>query len=286
MQLETIEEPTEELESFELGSIIHSILYEFYSALKEKNITLSQCDDVAFSKAEKLIFTIAEKKIEKLRLNSTMIFFEREKILGIAGNKKKSILYKFLEEERNNSEGYVPQYFEMGFGQFKNSKDDDADEFFIGDVKVRGKIDRIDVNRVDNTYKIIDYKLSGKKPTKIDLETGVSLQLPLYLYASKKLIEAELNKEFEPAAAIIYSLKLNNKDFGKKNIHISSSRTPSEEDLLKSNEELIKICSKFIPAYVEQIVSGKFNLSTLEDRESKVCRFCDFKSICRIQDVL
>ncbi|MCK7523385.1 MAG: hypothetical protein MZV64_39905 [Ignavibacteriales bacterium] len=71
-------------------------------------------------------------------------------------------------------------------------------------------------------------------------------------YASKKLIEAELNKEFDPAAAIIYSLKLSNKDFGKKNIHISSSRTPSEDDLLKSNEELIKICSEFIPAYVNK----------------------------------
>ncbi|MCK7523386.1 MAG: PD-(D/E)XK nuclease family protein [Ignavibacteriales bacterium] len=95
-----------------------------------------------------------------------MIFFEREKILGIAGNKKKSILYKFLEEERNNAEGYVPQYFEMGFGQFKNSKEENADEFFIGDVKVRGKIDRVDVNPDDNTYKVIDYKLSGKRASK------------------------------------------------------------------------------------------------------------------------
>jgi ATP-dependent helicase/nuclease subunit B len=33
LQLETIEEPTEELESFELGSIIHSILYEFYNTI-------------------------------------------------------------------------------------------------------------------------------------------------------------------------------------------------------------------------------------------------------------
>ena len=173
----------------------------------------------------------------------------------------------------------------MGFGQFKNSKDDGA-ELFIGDVKVRGKIDRVDVNSVDNTYKVIDYKLSGKKPTKADLETGISLQLPLYLYASKKLIEAELNKEIDPAAAIIYSLKLSNKDFGKKNIHISTSKSPSEDDLLKSNEELIKICGEFIPAYVKNITEGKFNLSMLEDRESKVCRFCDFKSICRIQDVI
>ncbi|MEO8232262.1 MAG: hypothetical protein ABI638_08260 [Ignavibacteriota bacterium] len=99
------------------------------------------------------------------------------------------------------------------------------------------------------------------------------------------MIEAELREEFNPAAAIIYSLKLSNKDFGEKKIHISSSRNPKEDELIKSNEELIKICNEFIPAYVDKIVHGKFNLSTLEDRENKVCRFCDFKSICRIQEV-
>lgn len=284
LQLETIEEPTEELESFELGSIIHSILYEFYSTLKEKSIILSQCDDETFKLTEKLIFSIAEKSLDKLRLNSTLVFYEREKILGIAGDRKKSILYKFLEEERNSSDGFIPQYFEMGFGQFKNSNDKDADEFLIGDVKVRGKIDRVDIDDANESYKVIDYKLSGKRPTKKELETGISLQLPLYLYVSKILIEADMNKEFNPAAAVIYSLKLSNKDFGGKNIHISSSRSPGEEELLQSNKELINICNEFIPAYVENIVNGKFNLSKLDDRENKVCRFCDFKSICRIQE--
>ena len=187
LQLETIEEPTEELESFELGSIIHSILYEFYNELKKRKIILSQCDDVTFKLAEKLIFSIAAKKIDKLRLTSTMIFFEREKILGIAGNKKKSILYKFLEEERNNSEGFIPQYFEIGFGHFKNSKEENTDDFFIDDVKVRGKIDRIDVKHDTNEYKVIDYKLSGKKPTKNDLEKGLSLQLTALFICFQKV---------------------------------------------------------------------------------------------------
>lgn len=285
LQLETIEEPNEELESFELGSIIHSILYEFYKTINEKQFIISGCSDEIFKEIEKMIFYIAEQKLDKLRLNSSLIFFEREKILGIGGNRKKSILYKFLEEERNNTEGYKPEYFEMSFGKFKNQKDDEVDEMLIGDVKVRGKIDRVDVKSDENTYKVIDYKLSGRRPAKKELEMGLSLQLPLYLYASKKMIEAELKKEFIPAAAIIYSLKLSNKDFGERKIHISSSRNPKEDELIKSNEELIKICNEFIPAYVDKIVHGKFNLSILEDRENKVCRFCDFKSICRIQEV-
>ncbi len=287
LQLEMIEEPTEELESFELGSIVHSILYEFYKTIKENDTILAECDDEIFSRAENLIFNIAEKKIEKLHLNSSLVFYEKEKILGIAGNRKNSILYKFLEEERKNTDGYFPGYFELEFGQFNKSARDDAKELFIGDVRVRGKIDRIDVKLESNRFKILDYKLGGKKPPVKELQTGISLQLPLYLFASKKFIEAELNQNYNPAAAIIYSLKLIKNDFGKKIIHtLSSKKNINEEDLIKSNEDLINICNEFIPAYVDKIANGKFNLSLLEDRDNKVCRFCDFKSICRIQDVI
>jgi len=196
------------------------------------------------------------------------------------------MLYKFLEEESKSSEGYLPEYFELEFGQFNKSQKDETQEMLVGDVKVRGKIDRVDINKTSNHFKVLDYKLGGKKPTVKDLLNGISLQLPLYLYASKKLIEAELSSNYDPAAAIIYSLKLNNNDFGKKSVHTLNARKKlSEDDLIKSNEELIKICNEVIPAYVNKIVEGKFNLSQLEDRENKVCRFCDFKSICRIQDV-
>ncbi len=287
LHLEIIEEPTEELESFELGSIVHSILYEFYKTIKEENVIISDCTDEVFRQTEKLIFKIAEKKIDKLHLNSSFVFYEKEKILGIAGDKKNSILYKFLEEERKNSDGYLPEYFELEFGQFKKSSNDNSKELYVGDVRVRGKVDRIDIRLDKGHFKVIDYKLGGKKPTAKELQTGISLQLPLYLYASKKLIEAELNKNFDPAAAIIYSLKLNKNEFGKKVIHILSARKNLvEEDLIKSNADLINICNEFIPAYVDKIANGKFNLSQLEDRENKVCRFCDFKSICRIQEMV
>ena len=286
LQLESIEEPSEELESFELGSIVHSILYDFYKSIKEKNITLTKCNDETFKRAEKLLFAIAEKKIEKMHLNSPVIFYEKEKIFGIGGNKKNSILYKFLEEERNNDDGYLPQYFELEFGSFKKNVVDSENDLLVGAVKVRGKIDRVDIDSEQKRFKVIDYKLGGKKPTVNELLTGISLQLPLYLYASKKLIEADLKDNFDPASTDIYSLKLSSGDFGRKTVHtLGSSKKISEKDIIKSNEAMIKICSDFIPAYVEKIVNGKFNLSTLEDRDNKVCKYCDFISICRVREV-
>lgn len=284
LHLESVEEPSEELESLELGSVVHSILFEFYKTIKEKKIILADCSEEEFRKAEKIIFRIAEDKIEKLRLTTSLMFFEREKILGVAGNRKNSILFKFLEEERRSKNGFVPEYFEKTFGKFYKTSGDDSPDVYVSDVKVRGKIDRIDIDKSKNYFKVIDYKLGGNKPRKSDIETGISLQLPLYVYASKKLIESELNNECLPAAAVIYSLKLNKSEFGEKNIYLSNAKNLSEVELIKLNEELIKICDEFIPEYVNRISEGKFHLSQLEDRENKVCRFCDFKSICRIQE--
>jgi ATP-dependent helicase/DNAse subunit B len=82
-------------------------------------------------------------------------------------------------------------------------------------------------------------------------------------------------------------LKFNENDFGKKNISIKSRRSKTEkiEEEISDSEEMIKICLEMINKFTAEISQGKFHLSTLKNRETKVCRFCDFKRICRIQEV-
>ena len=288
LHLTALEEPTEELEAFELGTLLHSILYEFYSTLKEWKLVLAGSNDSDFARAEKLIFKVAENKIEELKLSSALTFYEKEKILGIEGNKRNSILYKFLNEERDSRDGFIPQYFEMSFGDVKNPKGEKLSgnkKFKAAGVNVRGKIDRVDLNETEKTIKVIDYKLTGRKPAKNDLLTGISLQLPLYLYAAKKLINAELNENYDPLGSEIYSLKFNEKDFGPKLIRSDNSRSYDKERLIEMSGEMINVCLGSIEKYVDQISSGKFNLTTLEDRENKVCGYCSFRSICRIQEI-
>jgi ATP-dependent helicase/nuclease subunit B len=287
LHLSTLEEPTEELEAFELGSLLHAILFEFYTGLKRENIILQGADDKAFIKTEKLLFKIARDKIDKLKLNSSLSFFEKEKILGIDDDKRNSILYKFLVEERNSTDGFIPEFFELAFGKVDKLTGDNSlsgEEFEIGDVKVRGKIDRVDINEKDGFIKIVDYKLSGNRPKQNDLQSGLSLQLPLYLYAAKELIKSQLNKNYEPFGAEIYSLKFNQKDFGSKLAGIGRAKNDKDK-MVHLAEEMINICIESISKYVKEISSGKFNLSQLEDRENKVCKYCNFRSICRIQEV-
>ncbi len=297
LRLETIAEPMEELEAFEYGSLIHSILYEFYTKLKEKGIVLSDCSNEEFKSAEELLFKIAERRFDELNLNPEFSFYEREKLLGINGKRTQSLLYKFLEEERKNDDGYVPEFFELSFGKVKEEKYSKKfkEGVIAGSVKLKGKIDRIDINEKEKTLKVIDYKLGGTKPTAEDLSTGISLQLPLYLFAAKELIKSELGTEYKsvnsriyrPADAQIFSLKYNEKDFGKKSISLKSRRSKSEniEEAIDAAEEMIKICLEMVNKFTEDISRGKFHLSTLKNRETKVCRYCDFKRICRIQEV-
>ncbi len=288
LHLTTLEEPTEEIEALEMGSLLHTILFGFYSTITEKGIKLQGASPEEFKECEEIIFKIAKEKIDKLNLNSALTFYEKEKILGIEGDRRKSLLYKFLVNERDTADGFVPKYFELAFGElnkFSGDKSMAESEFEIEGVKVRGKIDRVDLNENNGTIKVIDYKLSGKKPSREDLKSGLSLQLPLYMYVAKELISAQLNKKFEPSGSVIYSLKYSEKEFGQLPIKLTGKRTPNEDELIEDSREMIEICIDSIKKYTQQIAEGKFNLSVLEDRENKVCKYCDFKSICRIQDV-
>ena len=289
LKLEPPEEPTEEIEALEMGSLLHNILFEFYVKIKEEGIILAGADEKIIDRAEEIIFSIAEEKLSNTNCTSPINFFEKEKILGVNGDHKKSILYLFLLEEQKSEDGFIPEYFEISFGGIKkdaSGTDSLLTELSAGEVKVRGKIDRVDINQPNKKFRVVDYKLSGKKPTLDDLKRGISLQLPLYMYAAKKLIKAQFNYDADPSSAEIYSLKFNQKSFGKIIIKPTTSRTQLDENELEAlNQKIISECVEAINNYVKLILEGKFNLSRLHDRENKVCRYCSFRAVCRIQDI-
>ncbi len=285
LKLDILEEPTEEIEALELGSLIHSILFTFYTAVKSENIVLNNCSDRTFAKAEKLLFTIAETRVKEVNFNSPLSFFEREKIFGIGGDRKNSILYKFLLEEKENEEGYIPEFFEAGFGRIQEEKGEKVllKELQTGEVKLRGKIDRVDINKDEKTFKVYDYKTGKSRLSKQDIYDGIQLQLPVYLYAAKEIIKSEMDESYEPSGALIYSLKYNSSDFGRN--EISFGRNPDEEEIIKKYNQMIDISLEAVKKYVNGIGKGDFRLSQLDKREEKACRFCGFRAVCRIQEV-
>lgn len=288
LKLEPAQAPSEDFEALEMGSLLHKILYEFYTKLTEQKIILAGCSDKNFQKAKKLLFEIARQNISKANFKSFFSFYDQEKILGINGNEQNSILYQFLLQETSSDSGFVPMFFETAFGELEK---DDTNRTQRVKIKtrntfLRGKIDRIDVDVENGVFNIIDYKLSGKKPSIDEVANGISLQIPLYMFAAAQLIKSQLNKDMQPQNGYIYSLKFSEKEFGKKIVSLlRAAEKKTDVELINSNIEMMKICVDAIDKYSSLISEGKFNLSTLKDRENKVCAYCDFRSVCRIQEV-
>ena len=290
LKLKPLEEPSEEIEALEMGSLLHNILYEFYKAIKGKGIIISQASDKDFNYARKILFRIAEEQIIQGNFNSPVTFYEKEKILGIKGKRENSILYLFLKTEREKNENFIPEFFEEAFGSLYSDKrnmeqKNSVKELRAGNVKIRGKIDRIDIDNTENTFEVVDYKLSGIRPNREELDEGLSLQLPLYMYAAKELINAQLEKDLNPDVPKIYSLKFKEAEFGKNAVNLGLKKNSSLQEKKKVLNKLIEECLNSVEKYVEAIKTGKFNLTTLKDRENKVCRYCSFKAICRIQEI-
>ncbi len=147
LKIQPLEEPTEEAEPIELGSVLHSILYEFYSKIIKDKIPIGAQGTKEFVNLKDILFDIAEEKITKLNLNSPLAFFEKEKILGIDGNKEFSILFKFLQQETEISTSFKPSLFEYSFGSISKRQNSNTNvPIQIDDLKLRGTIDRIDVD--------------------------------------------------------------------------------------------------------------------------------------------
>jgi ATP-dependent helicase/nuclease subunit B len=281
LNIKVIEEPTEDIEPIEMGRILHAILFEFYVEMRKKKIQLINCSDNEFEIAKRTIIQIAEKKLEKSFFKSPITFHDREKIIGINGIFENSILYRFLLFERNNSEpNYIPKYFEVGFGKLNDEKSDESlstsEPLLIDGIKLRGKIDRIEINDEEKKFNVVDYKLNGKKPSGPEFKAGVSLQLPLYLYATADLLEKKYGEKFSPNEMFIYSLKYKNDEFGKKLIN---------PKIYKNVDEVISDTLSHIKNYVDAISNGEFTLSPHDKRKSIVCKNCSFNLACRIDEV-
>ena len=290
LKLTPLEEPTEELEPMEMGLLLHAILEQFMKTVKEQNLNLQ----LEKEKARKLLFAIAQEKIDKLNIHSSLSFWEFEKILGVNGNKNDSLLSLFLEKEAAREDNFDATYFEVPFGRLRSDDGQRSTKLSLNlssNAKLRGKIDRIDVNFDEKHFKVYDYKLSGKKPNEEDLQLGISLQIPLYLFAAQQILQNELGEQFLPAAGIIYSLKFSADDFGPDELKAVKGKSYDKandeikEQIIHANEELISQALQKIDELITGISSGVYHLSKLEKREEKVCRMCSFKSVCRIQEV-
>lgn len=291
LRLNVLKELEEGLTPLERGGVIHEILFTFYVARRKNKLPpLFECSDIQFERAVNDLLSIARKKLDELNVPDVLWDIDKEMFLG--GENKKGMLQTFLEGERERRLDVRPAYFEVAFGpRVGGKKQSDPlirhDEVIsAGNVQLRGKVDRIEVG--ESAFTIVDYKTGMSTPKLEDIALGVSLQLPLYLYAVEEILSEKVGGPLTPAAGVYYRLQDAKDDLGLGNAEFKNKafrlKTHSNQ-LLKNDEELRRVVDQaiqFVNSYVDGISKGDFRLTTPEKAE-KVCRHCDFQRVCRIQ---
>ncbi|MBA3313890.1 MAG: PD-(D/E)XK nuclease family protein, partial [Planctomycetaceae bacterium] len=186
-----------------------------------------------------------------------------------------------------------PVQWEVAFG---NAPDEVGDEnrerlpvvvFGVEDdvVRVRGRIDRIDVGAVGGkaVYTVIDYKLSRSPRTFNidDVESGRALQLVLYAFAARRLgfLEADL---FQFG---FWSLTGDGFVCGLK--QRTKAQKPLDPETAVSLERTL---DRVLPRLVESIRNGQFPIVTGDPSETynadhaAVARMASFRSVAEVLD--
>ena len=183
---------------------------------------------------------------------------------------------------------------------------------FNEDFKLSGVVDKVMFDEEYKYYLVVDYKYSGKDFKREDLTKVYNIQLPLYLYALKKLYP-----DFNPAAMLYQQTSLIKEkrgeelDYRMKGMVIDSATIarridPSEskivgvkikaDETLKENkntiisieemDKLLQDTENNIKATALRIKNGDFTIEpVLEDYDPQsksyvACRYCKFGSIC------
>jgi ATP-dependent helicase/nuclease subunit B len=199
-----------EIDPREKGSFQHEVLKEFHLRLKKAG---RRWRDVAPAEARLLIRQIGEEMLPAFK-DGLFVSAQTRRFTGqmlIEGLERLiETLIAWTEHYR-----FDPAVVEMSFGLDDSRLPAwriDLDDKHA--LLLRGRIDRVDVCRIEETDEtlavVIDYKSSARKLDKVLLEHGLELQLLAYLGALKQFgsLEGELNvTRLIPAGAFYVALK-------------------------------------------------------------------------------
>ena len=312
------DEEGDELSSLGRGSLLHKVLFTFYNNRREQNrLPIRECSDNDFEEAKRQLNEVLEIISEKEKhsekrtenpIGENNLFWEADI------EKLRVALHKWLEAERAYDLPLIPSYYEVNFGQPGKPADPQlsySKPISIGNVRMKGKIDRIDVD--NGIFTVIDYKTGSSTIRMPEILNGRSLQLPIYLQIAKKLLETHKETGFEPAAGLYHKVRLNECKVelgigeqslngivfegynGKEWKKFSPSGQLLDDETF--NDRLLRV-NGYVQQYVDSISKGNFPLitrvETFVDSEEQgdtpitprnktaPCSYCAYKRVCRV----
>ncbi len=275
------------VEAFSVGTLIHDVFAEYTKSLDK--VTDRQSSDELVEKI--LSDILSDDEYQRFMADGvTKSTIDRVK------RESKEYCYKTYSYMRDSS--FKVKYQEVGFG---DGKDIPAIELLDGNVKIKGKIDRVDQS--DNYFRVLDYKTGKADISDKNLYTGVKLQLYLYAAAVQKISQ-------EKKLAGVYYLPVKDKyeNPEDKNKALAVGKTLDDEQALSEQDKNVKEnkTSAFLPLiYNGKSVSNSLKSDALNAyvdyalkmseqgaRQMKdgvivasasqgTCDYCEYKGICQ-----
>ena len=289
------------LTPLERGVLVHAVLFKLYSELREKDelpISHENRDEV-INRAQE----IAEQEIEGITLDHPYWKIDQERLLGSAA--LNGLIEQWIDGEIARSEEkteLVPEFFEVSFGKGGSSGSSTDpilsknEEIELYDVKVRGKVDRVEIFRQGDViyYAVADYK-TGLPPSRGDIEKGLSLQLMIYLEVIRHVLAQHFNLPLEnirPSGGIYY--RLNAREVTAKDTYlfvpnelkgelIKERKYKRDPETVEELEARMEEAFTWADQYVQGISTGVYHVTPHD--VNKICRGCEYHSICRVWEV-
>lgn len=279
MSAEPWEEPTTGITPMVLGETYHKALELFYRALADRKLTLTSAlpeeTNRLFQSAAAAALALLEQKEDVRR--SEFYEYDRNEILFR--------LNRFFAREQIRAqldqEQFTPVLLEAAFGM--DFEPQSAPALVINggkrQIKVRGRIDRIDVsaatmNSDARRVRIIDYKSGSSPISKNDAFSGRNIQLPLYALAVERSIM--------PGSKVISGMYLSVSS-GEPSGRLSFA--PAEaNDVTRSDESnnLFAIVEQHVGDTVNGIACGDFSV---RPNIRSICIRCPHRQVCRIKEL-
>lgn len=181
-----------EFAAVDFGTVYHAVLDAFFRSLQSSGRQLVDLSE------DKIVQMTQEALDETAREYADVVLYSSGRNMYRISQMKQVLVRSLLTMRHQLAKGnFSPAYFERPFS-------------VKGEFELIGKIDRVDLcEDGERTYvKVIDYKSGTKTFDESELYYGLSLQLPLYLYAAVQQVSQERpGSDVVPASMLYYSLR-------------------------------------------------------------------------------
>ncbi len=269
LNLEEMERILEDFTPLDRGNLYHEALREYYEKYK-KDIK----DDILGKETFHIDDTLEETENIIRRLIHNQGTEEIDNLWKIRienmANTIINLVKSDLERQRKSKYKLLPEAFEVEFGRREDFVIPIEDE----NIKLMGKIDRIDKVHGTNKYILYDYKSSTYGIRKVkDIGEGISFQLPIYIMAQNEM-------DITAAGYIIISKGEVNFELVKEEEKNIVNKRRGQAILNKEDREnLMKLVIEYIEEYTKRIQVGDFSINPKECDE-----YCIYKDVCRYED--